>query len=78
MSERFISLDPWASRRPRRRDWLLLVTGALALLAAMAGVSGVPDAAPRSVARPMSAARMQQIEAQTAQLNQQIVRLEQP
>ncbi len=78
MSERFISLAPRAPRRPRRRDWLLLVTGALALLAAMAGVSGVPDAAPKSVARPMSAARMQQIEAQTAQLNQQIIRLEQP
>ena len=78
MSERFVGLDPWASRRPRRRDLALLASGATALLGAF-GVAVLLPAAPVAVATaPMSAAHMQRIETETRQLNTQIGRLEQP
>lgn len=78
MSERFVSLDPWAAQRPRRRDWLLLASGALALLGAAVAANMAPETPQAAAVAPMSAARMQQIEAQTRQLNAQIARLEQP
>jgi hypothetical protein len=78
MSERFVSLDPWASRQPRRRDLALLASGATASLGAIAWAVLLPVAPAAVATAPMSAARMQQIEAETRQLNTQVGRLEQP
>lgn len=78
MNERFIGLDPWASKRPRRRDWLLLFSGAVAMIAATANLALTPRAATGAKRESMSVARMQEIDAQTHLLNAQIARLEQP
>jgi len=78
LSERFVSLDPWASGRPRRRDWLLLFSGAVVMIAAATNLLMAPQTSIGAKREPLSAARMQEIEAQTRLLNEQIARLEQP
>jgi len=78
MSERFISLDPWASQRPRRRDWLLLVSGVFAVIAAATNLLLATPVATGAKHEPLSALRMLEVEAQTRLLNEQIAHLEQP
>jgi hypothetical protein len=78
VSERFVSIDPWASERPRQRDWMLLLSGALAVVLAAASLALPPTTATIVKRETLSAERMQEIEAQTRLLNEQIARLEQP